>query len=42
MNTRWQGFGERMKRLNPIRNLASGMQLGSLKDYAQMLALSIL
>jgi len=42
MNTRWQGFGERIKRLNPIWNLASGMQLAALKDYAQMLALSVL
>ncbi|CAG9609463.1 hypothetical protein [Pseudoneobacillus rhizosphaerae] len=42
MNARWQGFGERMKRLNPIWNLASGMQLAGLKDYAQMLALSVL
>lgn len=42
MKARWQGFGERMKRLNPIWNLASGMQLAGLKDYAQMLALSVL
>lgn len=42
MKTRWQGFGERIKRLNPIWNLASGMQLAALKDYAQMLALSVL
>jgi hypothetical protein len=42
MNGRWQGFGERMKRLNPIWNFASGMQLAGLKDYAQMLALSVL
>jgi hypothetical protein len=42
MNARWQGFGERIKRLNPIWNLASGMQLAGLKDYAQMLALSVL
>lgn len=42
MKPRLQGFGERMKRLNPIWNLASGMQLASLKDYAQMLALSVL
>jgi hypothetical protein len=42
MKARWQGFGERMKRLNPIWNLATGMQLAVLKDYAQMLALSVL
>ncbi|MEH7131110.1 hypothetical protein V7103_23240 [Neobacillus drentensis] len=42
MKARWQGFGERMKRLNPIWNLASGMQLGVLKDYSHMLALSVL
>jgi hypothetical protein len=42
MKARWQGFGERVKRLNPIWNLASGMQLSGLKDYAQMLALSVL
>ncbi|WP_462411404.1 hypothetical protein [Neobacillus sp. Marseille-QA0830] len=42
MKARWQGFGERMKRLNPIWNLGSGMQLAALKDYAQMLALSVL
>jgi hypothetical protein len=42
MKARWQGFGERVKRLNPIWNLASGMQLAGLKDYAQMLSLSVL
>jgi hypothetical protein len=42
MKAQWQGFGERMKRLNPIWNLASGMQLAGLKDYAHMLALSVL
>lgn len=42
MKARLQGFGERMKRLNPIWNLASGMQLSGLKDYAQMLALGVL
>ncbi|MGO4889950.1 hypothetical protein ACJ2A9_19575 [Anaerobacillus sp. MEB173] len=42
MNGRWQGFGERMKRLNPIWNLASGMKLSVLNEYAQMLALGVL
>ncbi|WEG11166.1 hypothetical protein PU629_13410 [Pullulanibacillus sp. KACC 23026] len=42
MKARWQGFGERIKRLNPIWNLATGMQLSSLKDYAHMLGLSVL
>ncbi|WP_077212370.1 hypothetical protein [Bacillus dakarensis] len=42
MNRRWQGFGERMKRLNPIWNLASGMKLSVLNEYAQMLALGVL
>ncbi|WP_423798180.1 hypothetical protein [Neobacillus sp. SAB-20_R2A] len=42
MKARWQGFGERIKRLNPIWNLASGMQLPGLRDYAQLLALSVL
>lgn len=42
MNRRWQGFGERIKRLNPIWNLASGMKLSVLTEYAQMLALGVL
>jgi len=42
MNRRWQGFGERIRRLNPIWNLGSGMKLSVLNEYAQMLALSVL
>ncbi len=42
MNERWEGFGERIKRLNPLWTLGKGMDLGELNEYAQMLALLVL
>lgn len=42
MKSRWNGFGERVKRLNPIWNLSTGMQLLELKEYSQILGLSVL
>lgn len=42
MKERWQGFGERVKHLNPLWQLGSGMNLGELNPYAPMLGLALL
>jgi hypothetical protein len=33
LSEKWEGFGERMKRLNPLWMLGSGMRLGSLARF---------
>ncbi|CCQ97868.1 conserved hypothetical protein [[Clostridium] ultunense Esp] len=42
MKERWQGFSERVKRLNPLWQLGGGMNLGELNPYARMLGLALL
>ena len=42
MKSRWKGFGERVKRLNPIWHVSTGMQLLELKEYSQILGLSVM
>jgi len=42
MNDRLDGFGERIKRLNPLWSLGKSMSLGPLNDYAPMLSLLLL
>lgn len=42
MHDRWDGFGERIKRLNPLWLLGKSMSLGPLNDYAPMLSLLLL
>lgn len=42
MKAWWEGFGERIKRLNPIRVLGTGMNLGSLNDHAFEISMALL
>ncbi len=42
MHDRWDGFGERIKRLNPLWSLGKSMSLGALNDFAPMLSLLLL
>jgi hypothetical protein len=42
MSERWDGFGERIKRLNPLWLLGRGMSVGAISDYVQMMALALL
>jgi hypothetical protein len=42
MSERWDGFGDRIKRLNPIWMLGRGMNAGPLAEYVQMIGLSLL
>ena len=42
MNESWEGFGERMKRLNPLFELGRGMEVGELKPYLQAVLMQVL
>jgi hypothetical protein len=42
MSERWGGFGDRIKRLNPIWMMGRGMNAGPLTEYVQMLGLALL
>ncbi len=42
MNESWEGFGERMKRLNPLFELGRGMEVGELKPYLQTILMQVL
>jgi len=42
MNESWEGFAERMKRLNPLFELGKGMDVGELKPYIQSILMQVL
>ncbi len=42
MNETWDGFAERVKRLNPLFELGSGMDVGHLKPYLKTILMQVL
>ena len=42
VNETWDGFAERMKRLNPLFELGSGMEIGELKPHIQTILMHVL
>ncbi|MBB3113409.1 hypothetical protein FHS18_005521 [Paenibacillus phyllosphaerae] len=42
MNEVWDGFGQRMRKLNPLFSLGRGMEIGSLAPYAQGILLRVI
>ncbi|MFD1607457.1 hypothetical protein [Oceanobacillus luteolus] len=42
MNESWEGFAERMQRLNPLFELGRGMEVGELKPYLQTILMQVL
>ncbi|WP_042347802.1 hypothetical protein [Bacillus massiliigorillae] len=42
MNESWEGFAQRMKRLNPLFELGKGMEIGELKPYIQTILMQVL
>lgn len=42
MNERWYGFGDRIRRMNPVWLMGRGMNAGPLSDYAPMLGMALL
>ncbi len=42
MNESWEGFSQRMKRLNPLFELGKGMEIGELKPYIQTILMQVL
>ncbi|RKQ13310.1 hypothetical protein D8M05_16675 [Oceanobacillus bengalensis] len=42
MNESWEGFAERMQRLNPLFELGRGMEVGELKPYIQTILMQVL
>ena len=42
MNESWEGFAQRMKRLNPLFELGRGMEIGELKPYIQTILMQVL
>jgi hypothetical protein len=42
MNESWEGFAQRMKRLNPLFELGKGMEIGELKPYIQTILMHVL
>ena len=42
MNESWEGFAQRMQRLNPLFELGRGMEVGELKPYIQTILMQVL
>ncbi|WP_338472438.1 hypothetical protein R4Z10_06755 [Niallia sp. XMNu-256] len=42
MNESWEGFAERMQRLNPLFELGRGMEVGELKPHLQTILMQVL
>ncbi len=42
MNESWDGFAQRMQRLNPLFELGRGMEVGELKPYIQTILMQVL
>lgn len=42
VNESWEGFAERMQRLNPLFELGRGMEVGELKPYLQTILMQVL
>lgn len=42
MNESWEGFAQRMKRLNPLFELGRGMEVGELKPHIQTILMQVL
>lgn len=42
MNESWEGFAQRMQRLNPLFELGRGMEVGELKPYLQSILMQVL
>lgn len=42
MNESWEGFAQRMQRLNPLFELGRGMEVGELKPYLQTILMQVL
>ncbi|WP_318504040.1 hypothetical protein [Bacillus sp. T3] len=42
MNESWEGFAQRMQRLNPLFELGRGMEIGELKPYIQSILMQVL
>jgi len=42
MSERWDGFGDRIRRLNPVWMMGRGMQAGPLTEYTPMIGLALL
>ncbi|SEM52906.1 hypothetical protein SAMN05192533_103256 [Mesobacillus persicus] len=42
MNESWEGFAQRMQRLNPLFELGRGMEVGELKPYLQTVLMQVL
>ncbi|MEH6943148.1 hypothetical protein [Bacillus sp. JJ722] len=42
VNESWEGFAQRMKRLNPLFELGKGMEIGELKPYIQTILMQVL
>ncbi|WP_404333058.1 hypothetical protein [Mesobacillus maritimus] len=42
MNESWEGFAQRMQRLNPLFELGRGMEVGEMKPYLQTILMQVL
>lgn len=42
LNESWEGFAQRMQRLNPLFELGKGMEIGELKPYIQSILMQVL
>jgi hypothetical protein len=42
VNESWEGFAQRMRRLNPLFELGRGMEVGELKPYIQSILMQVL
>ena len=42
VNESWEGFAQRMQRLNPLFELGRGMEIGELKPYIQTILMQVL
>ena len=42
VNESWEGFAQRMQRLNPLFELGRGMEVGELKPHIQTILMQVL